>query len=88
MATTSDLFFELEEEVNPHVNFYSDAFYLTVTTATKVGDGNLLPMCVGGKVIVMLLMLLGTLIVVSFTAVLASAIIEADTQVRTRLWDF
>lgn len=76
------LFAWLERPANPAIGGYFDALYLTVTTITGVGYGDVVPVTRAGKVLAMLSMLGGTGIFVAYTAVLASSIIDADLDQR------
>jgi len=74
------LFYTFEHEANKEVGTYFDAIYFGVTLMTSVGLGDIAPVTVGGKVVSMLLMICGTGIFVSFTAVLATTLIEIEDQ--------
>ena len=72
------LFFFAERGVNPLVQQPFDAFYFVVTTMTSVGYGDIVPATISGKFISMLTMVLGTGIYVTFTAVLATVLIQLE----------
>ncbi len=78
MTFFSAVFYFIEHEVNPKVQSGLDAAYFTVSTMTSVGFGDITPSTSAGKVAAMIMMLLGTFIYVSFTAVVASTIMEID----------
>lgn len=74
------LFYHFEFGVNPSIQSYFDAMYLTVATITTTGFGDISPHTMPGKVLSMAVMLLGTAIFVSFTAVLSTSLIEMDLE--------
>ncbi|MFN8791539.1 MAG: potassium channel family protein [Bdellovibrionales bacterium] len=74
------LFYSFEHEVNNKVETYFDAIYFGVTLMTSVGLGDISPVTVGGKMVAMFMMICGTGIFVSFTAVLATTLIEIEDQ--------
>jgi voltage-gated potassium channel len=78
----ASLFYVLEANINPNISGFFDALYLTVTTITGVGFGDVVPVTRLGKTLAMLVMLLGTGIFVSFSAVLATTLIEIDLHLR------
>lgn len=78
ILTASTIFYFLEQGQNPNVNEFLDALYFTVGTMTTVGFGDIVATTRAGRIFTVALMLSGTLLYVSFTAVLASSIIEFD----------
>jgi voltage-gated potassium channel len=74
------LFFHLESEANPNMPSFFDAFYFTVTVMTGVGLGDIHAVTTLGKVVSMLMMLSGTIIFVTFTAVLAASILQIEAE--------
>ena len=76
----SGLTYVVEVESNDRINTFFDAIYFSVTVLTGVGFGDIVPTTFWGRVISMAMMLLGTVIFVSYTAVFASAIIEVDLE--------
>lgn len=70
--------------IDPVTNFgvssFLDVLYFVVTTTTGVGYGDIVPHTSFGKIASMALMLLGTAIFVSFTATLASVIMELELK--------
>ena len=78
------LIFVFEKDANVHMRSFFDAIYFTVTVMTGVGLGDIAPITAFGKVIAMIMMLAGTAIYVSFTAVLSVLILEVEFQQNKR----
>ena len=74
----------LERHTNPGIASILDAAYYSVTIMTSVGLGDIVPMTIGGRILSMMMMLLGTGIFVSFTAVLSAVILEIELDHRAR----
>lgn len=73
-------FFKVESGVNPRVQSFFDALYWAVCTITTVGYGDVVPMTVSGRVLAMALMILGTLFLVIYTALFASALVAPELR--------
>ena len=82
MALFSAVFYLIEGRRNPGLGGFLDSFYFTVTTMTGVGYGDIAPVTPQGKILSMLMMLLGTAIFVAFTAVLATLLMELELDVE------
>jgi voltage-gated potassium channel len=67
-----------EEAANERINGFFDAAYYSVTVMTGVGLGDIAPVTTAGRALSMAMMLLGTAIFVSFTAVLSVTIMEIE----------
>lgn len=63
---------------NPRVDSFFDAVYFTVSTMTTVGFGDVVPTTTAGRVVSMLMMIMGTGLFVSYTAVIAAAITTVE----------
>lgn len=74
------VFYSYEHAVNNQVNGVLDAVYWAVATVTTVGYGDITPVTSLGKVHGILLMLAGTAIFLSFTALFAKAILGKDIE--------
>ncbi|NDF13924.1 two pore domain potassium channel family protein [bacterium] len=74
------LIFWIEHVVNPKMERYLDALYFTVATLTSVGYGDIAPVTFAGRIVAILMMLLGTFIFVSFTGVVGSTVIELEME--------
>lgn len=77
------VFYLLESSVNPNIKEFLDALYFTVTTLTGVGFGDIVPVTRLGKIFAMANMLLGTAIFVTFSAVIATTLIEIDLEIQS-----
>jgi voltage-gated potassium channel len=84
MVICSALFYWFEFGSNPRVLSYLDAVYFSVTTLCTVGFGDITPVTDAGKILVIFMMLLGTMIFVSFTGVMASAVLELELEYKER----
>lgn len=84
VGLTSSLFYYLEEASNPNVNSYLDAVYFMCTTITTVGYGDIAPVTGAGRGIAIGMMFLGTGLFVSFTAVIATSIMEIEQRRQER----
>ncbi|MBL8858322.1 MAG: two pore domain potassium channel family protein [Planctomycetes bacterium] len=79
---TAGLFLWAEGEANPRINGFFDALYLSVTTLTGVGYGDLVPLSRAGRVVAMAAMLGGTALFAGYTALIATAIIDVGRNPR------
>lgn len=71
-------FYELEKLENPLVTNFIDALWWSYTTATTVGYGDIVPITEVGRVIGIVLMLVGTALFVTYTALFSQAILTDD----------
>ncbi|NBX92544.1 MAG: two pore domain potassium channel family protein [Proteobacteria bacterium] len=78
IALAALLFYHLEHGSNPKVDSYLDALWWAVATVTTVGYGDILPQSVPGKILGMIMMILGSAIFCSFTALFASVLLRPD----------
>lgn len=83
----SFLFYYFEAGVNPNIRTFFDAIYFSVTIMTGVGLGDISPVGFTGRLLSMAMMLIGTGIYVSFTAVFAAIILEAELNHRINISD-
>lgn len=74
------VFYYVEFGINPSINSFFDSLYYTVTLMTGVGLGDIHPVTTWGRVVSMIMMLSGTAIFVTFTAVLAASILQAEAE--------
>jgi voltage-gated potassium channel len=68
----------LEHPVNDKITNLFDAIYFTVTVFTGVGLGDIAPITTGGRIVSMFIMLMGTAIFVSLTAVVGATILSLE----------
>ncbi len=69
------VFWQIETPANPKLVSFIDALWWSFATATTVGYGDITPVTTSGKVLGILLMLTGTAIFASYTALFAEAIL-------------
>lgn len=78
------IFYWIEKEDNYLVASILDAFWWGFSTATTVGYGDIVPVTAAGKVLGICLMLLGTALFATFTALFAQTILEDELFKRKR----
>jgi hypothetical protein len=79
--SAAGLFHVLEgSHVNPKLMDFFDSVYFTVTTMSGVGYGDIVPTTKAGKALSMLMMIAGTALFASYTAVIAASIIEIEAK--------
>ncbi|MCP5464058.1 MAG: two pore domain potassium channel family protein [Deltaproteobacteria bacterium] len=74
------VFYFIEHEENQMVNGVFDAIWWAFTTVTTVGYGDITPVTTLGRVHGILLMLAGTAIFLSYTALFAKALLGHDIE--------
>lgn len=67
--------FLIEKDVNPLMTEYFDSVWWAFSTITTVGYGDVVPLTFAGKIIGIFLMLLGTAIFATYTALFANALL-------------
>jgi voltage-gated potassium channel len=77
-------FYFLEKDLNPKISSLIDAFWWSFATATTTGYGDIIPVTFQGKLLGILLMLVGTAIFSIYTAYFAKAILGEDFIIRPR----
>jgi voltage-gated potassium channel len=68
----------IECDVNPKMTTFLDALWWSFSTTTTVGYGDITPITIPGKIIGILLMLIGVAVFGIYTAIFARAIIDDD----------
>ena len=71
------LLFRLERGINPGLHTYLDAVYWGMATVTTVGYGDVSPVTTEGKILAMVLMVLGSTTWLAFTATFASIVLSS-----------
>ena len=71
-----------EEEVNPHINNFSDAFYFTLVTLTTVGFGDITAETQVGRFIVVFVIIIGLLVIPWNTGFLIKHIVFSNTKIK------
>ena len=67
------LFYSIEKGINPNLNESIDAIWWSFSTVTTVGYGDLIPVTFIGKILGIMLMLFGTALFATYTALFANA---------------
>ncbi len=80
MLINATVYYWIESGPNPHVKEFLDALYFTVTTTTGLGLGDIAPVTRMGKIFTMFMTLSGTGLYVSFTAILATSVMEIEIE--------
>lgn len=80
IALSAYVFFLLEHPTNPKVKNYLDALWWAVTTCTTVGDGDILPSTLAGRVLGITMMIFGTALFCSFTALFSSVLMGSQIE--------
>ncbi len=76
------LFYLLEKGVNPKVNRYMDALWWSFATATTTGYGDITPITDLGKILSILLMLMGLALFSMYTALFAETIMASKNFMK------
>lgn len=74
----SMIFHYFESLVNPKITQLFDSFYYIVTIVTGVGLGDIVPYTTEGRIISMIVMIIGTGIYISLMAVVATSILTIE----------
>lgn len=69
-------FYIMEHDTNPKVGTLFDSFWWTMSTMSTVGYGDIIPLTVGGRVVGIILMLVGAGLLGIFTAAVATYMIR------------
>ncbi|MBT5095468.1 MAG: two pore domain potassium channel family protein, partial [Halobacteriovoraceae bacterium] len=71
-------FYYIERAANYDVHSVLDAIWWGFSTATTVGYGDIIPMTDAGKILGIVLMLIGTALFATYTALFAQTILEDE----------
>lgn len=77
-------FYYIEHDVNSKIQSMIDCFWWSFATATTVGYGDITPATFGGKILGIFLMLVGTALFATYTALFARAVLGEDFEIRPR----
>ena len=81
MLIGAALFYLIEHGTNPKLGDFLDALWWSVATVTTVGYGDIGPVTTLGKWIGILMMIFGTALFSSFTALFASILMQPELTV-------
>ena len=76
------LFYFLERGSNSKVTTYMDAIWWSFSTATTTGFGDIIPVTTAGRILSILLMLMGLAIFAMFTALFAETILSSKKVIQ------
>lgn len=71
----------MEYGLNPKIQNYMDALWFSFSTVTTVGYGDITPITTAGRILGILMMLLGTTFFVTFTALFSNAILSTKISI-------
>ena len=74
--------YSLEKDVNPGMSNYIDALWWSFSTTSTVGYGDVVPITFWGKIMGILLMLIGVAIFGIYTALFARVIIDDEVYME------
>lgn len=74
----SYVFFLIEEDLNSSIHTFLDALWWGFATATTVGYGDIVAVTAPGKIVGIALMLIGTALFATYTALFAQTILEDE----------
>jgi hypothetical protein len=69
-----------EHGINPKLDSWLDTLFWSIATVTTVGYGDAAPVTGPGKVVGIFMMILGSLFLVSYTALFAGALLSPELQ--------
>lgn len=72
--------FYFENGANQKVRSLFDCLYWAIATVSMVGDGNLSPITLGGRIVAMVVMILGSLFLWSYTALFVGWLIAPEIR--------
>lgn len=76
------VFYYFEYEHNVKIHSYLDALWWGMATATTTGYGDITPVTIQGKILGIILMLIGMALFAMFTALFAKTILNSSTYYR------
>jgi len=80
MFSIATTFYAIEKDYNPQLNEVMDAIWWGFTTVTTVGYGDIVPVTFTGRILGIILMVLGTIFFVGFTAIFVSVLTSLHTD--------
>ena len=82
IGLSGTLFYYLEKGTNPKMVHYIDAIWWSFATATTTGYGDITPITTIGKILGILLMLMGTALFAMYTGLFAEVILNSAKSHR------
>ncbi len=76
------IFYLLEKDTNPRMHHLMDAIWWSFSTATTTGYGDITPVTIKGKVLGILLMLMGTALFAMYTGLFAEIVLTSSKKTR------
>lgn len=77
----ASILYHMEFGVNPKIQNYLDALWFSFSTVTTVGYGDVTPITTAGRILGILMMLMGTTFFVTFTALFSNAILSTKISI-------
>jgi voltage-gated potassium channel len=72
--------YTVESDLNPNLSTFTNTLYWSISTATSVGYGDVVPVTNAGKWVAMALMIAGTLFHALYTALFAAALMKPEIE--------
>lgn len=80
IVLSSALLYKVEHGINPRIQSWLDTIWWAVATVTTVGYGDVSPITTTGKVVGIFMMIVGTALFWSYTAMFAGAIMQSESE--------
>lgn len=77
---SSALLYKVEHGINPRIQTWLDTIWWAVATVTTVGYGDVSPITATGKIVGIFMMIVGTALFWSYTAMFAGAIMQSEKE--------
>lgn len=79
---SSGLFFQIENQLNPKVKNFGDAFYFSVVSLTTVGYGDITPLSAGGKWVTIIMIFSGIILIPWQISLMIKEWMQISTKVK------
>lgn len=87
IVLSSALLYRVEHGINPRIQSWLDTIWWAVATVTTVGYGDVSPITTTGKVVGIFMMIVGTALFWSYTAMFAGAIMQSESEEMEKIKD-